>query len=71
MTACSLMDHDLNIHIGVTVLFPCSYLALHFSELSSELGLQRVRQLVVNWTCQLLLDSLFIQNLEDTEVMKI
>lgn len=51
----------------VTGGFLCSYLALQVGELSSKLGLQSVGQLVVNWTCQLLLNSLFIQDLQHTE----
>lgn len=47
-----------------------SYLTLHFRELSGELRLQRLRQLVVKWTQQLLLRRVFIQDLEGTEVFE-
>lgn len=46
----------------------CSYVALHVSELSGKLGLQRVRQQVINWTGQILLNSVCIVDLRDRDL---
>lgn len=45
----------------------CSYVALHVGELSGKLVLQSVGQPVVSRTRQVLLTSLFVQDLQDTE----